>query len=121
MRRALFAQAEGVTGSMSRLIDLGVKTGESGQISLDKTRLRDLLQDDRQGVLDVLTSTEIAPVDGLSVVSRPEAVDSGEYGVIITQAAARASMARWISLPVSSALVPGFWKMGSAPAGRPDR
>lgn len=90
LRRTLTAAAPGLESGPRRLIDLGVKTGEGGQLSLDETRLKGLLEEDRSAVLGVLTSTSTTSIENLSVVSRPDGVPSGDYRVDITRAAEKA-------------------------------
>jgi flagellar hook-associated protein 2 len=92
LRRTLVAPAPGVEGNIRRLVDLGVRTGEGGQLTLDEAKLRGLLETDRASVLGVLTSTEMLPDDDLTVTARPEGVPAGDYAVRITEAAAKASV-----------------------------
>jgi len=92
MRRTLTTAAPGVEGGLRRLVDLGVRTTDGGRIELDRVELEGLLAENRNAVLDVLTSGATSPVDDLSLVSRPSGVPAGDYAVSITTAAERASV-----------------------------
>lgn len=93
IRRSLTRPADNVSGSVRRLIDLGVgSNAETGQLTLNEARLSELLREDREGVLSVLASNATGSVPELEVSSRPASVPSGDYAVSITTAAERASV-----------------------------
>lgn len=50
------SKAQGVTSQYQSLLDVGLKVGQGGQLSLDHDRLRAALEQDPQGVADLFTA-----------------------------------------------------------------
>jgi flagellar hook-associated protein 2 len=91
LRQTLTAPADNVVSGPRRLLDLGIRSNaETGQLSLDESRLRELLTQDRDGVLGLLASRATGTVDELRVASRPSGAPAGNYQVSITTAPERA-------------------------------
>ena len=74
-----------------RLIDLGISSGRDGKISLDASRINEILDEDREGVLNLLASVATSSVPELEVGSK-SGVAAGTYGVSITTPPERASV-----------------------------
>jgi flagellar hook-associated protein 2 len=92
MRGAVTQSAENVTGSLSNLTDLGVSTGADGALSLDITKLMDLIDSDRSSVLKVLAATATSSVSNIQDIDLGDGVPAGDYAVNITKAAEKAKL-----------------------------
>ncbi len=53
---AIQSQGQGVTSQFQSLLDVGLKVGQGGQLTLDHDRLRSALEADPQGVADLFTA-----------------------------------------------------------------
>lgn len=53
---AIQAKSQGVTSQFQSLLDVGLKVGQGGQLTLDHDRLRSALEADPQGVADLFTA-----------------------------------------------------------------
>lgn len=91
LRNAITRPATGVVSGPQRLIDLGISSRTNGEISLDTTRLTELLDEDREGVLNLLASAGTSSVSSLEVESK-SGVSAGVYGVSVSTPPERASV-----------------------------
>ncbi|MEM1025088.1 MAG: flagellar filament capping protein FliD [Myxococcota bacterium] len=91
LRNAITRQAVGVVSGPQRLIDLGISSSTNGEIRLDANRLTTLLEEDREGVLDLLASSGTASVPSLGIESQ-SGVGAGVYGVSVSTVPERASV-----------------------------
>jgi len=92
LRNAITQPAQGVVSGPRRLIDLGISSGTDGKISLDTSRLNEILDQDREGALNLLASVGRSSNPELEVGSK-SGVAAGTYGVAITTAPERATVA----------------------------
>jgi flagellar hook-associated protein 2 len=90
LRGALNTPAANVTSGPRRLADLGIETQSNGGVSLDRSRLEELLEADRTQVLDVLASAARGSSNEISVASRGSEVAAGSYRISVTTPGERA-------------------------------
>ncbi len=64
----VFGEAEGLTGSFSRLADVGVTVGDEGVLTLNKTRLRQALEEDFNGVRQLFEEYELEPKTDIEIL-----------------------------------------------------
>jgi flagellar hook-associated protein 2 len=55
------ATGRGISGQFDRLVEVGIKIGEGGKLSLDENRFRQALEQDPQGVADLFAARVQAP------------------------------------------------------------
>ncbi len=81
----------GLSGSLSALYDVGIKFDTQGKLSLDSSKLTELLNDDMESVRNLFLASGNSDNGYISFISAgPDAVPSEQaYDVNITQAAAR--------------------------------
>lgn len=72
LRSALFTavqgKARGIQGSFDDLTDIGIRVGEGGKLTLDRDRLRQALEQDAEGVEQLLAARTVEP-PGTTVVA----------------------------------------------------
>ena len=89
LRTELFAPAEGVEGNLQTLFDIGVTMDENGALKLESSELEELLEEKRSEVIRVLASSTYSANSQITVTSRPDEIEAGNYSVNITQAATK--------------------------------
>lgn len=87
VRRLLSDSVEGLSGSYSSLINLGIKTTEGGKLSLDETKLNEALDDDFNNVARVFAAAGNASDSLIDINSFSDETKVGSYAVNIAQLA----------------------------------
>ena len=82
----------GVTGSVTRLADLGIEIDRSGTYELDSEVLRSALVNDPEAVEHVFSVYGTGSSSAIEFVGSGDATQAGIYDVAITQAAAQATV-----------------------------
>ncbi|MEM9066689.1 MAG: flagellar filament capping protein FliD [Planctomycetota bacterium] len=65
----IFGVGENISGSFSRLVEIGITIGSEGDLEFDSDEFREALAADPEGVESLLTARELAPVEEFTEIS----------------------------------------------------
>jgi flagellar hook-associated protein 2 len=61
LRTTVQGTAQGVSGSMTRLFQIGIRSAEGGKLTIDKNKLRSMLEQDPQAVENLVSARKVVP------------------------------------------------------------
>jgi flagellar hook-associated protein 2 len=73
------------TGSLQYLADIGITTGENGQLSLDTTTFEQALSSNFQGVVNLLSDSGVSSNSQFQYVYNTSSTQAGTYNVTVSQ------------------------------------
>ncbi|MGV8146892.1 MAG: flagellar filament capping protein FliD [Alkaliphilus sp.] len=85
IRSSLYETVAGVPGMFDHIIELGITTGnfrDGGKLVIDETKLRDAINNDPEGVIDVLFKTPDASMTGNEKVANTGIIQRVHDGMI---------------------------------------
>ena len=92
LRSLIGGEVTGVSGSFRFLSEIGITTDASGNLSLDQSRLNEVLAEDPSGVADLFAAVGRPEHVGVEFIGDSDDTQVGDYEINITQAAARAEL-----------------------------
>lgn len=89
LRTTVQGTTQGVTSSMTRLFQVGVRSGDGGVLTIDKNKLRSMLEQDPQAVKNLVSARKVVPrethvelQDGITVNNTSTRDTFTELGVL---------------------------------------
>jgi len=85
IRSSLYENVAGVSGMFDHIIELGITTGnfrDGGKLVIDETKLRDAINNDPDGVIDILFKTPDASLTGAEKVANTGIIQRVYDGMI---------------------------------------
>lgn len=99
LRKSIGTAIDAGSGVERHLTDIGITTGEGGQLALDKSKLEAALDADLEGTISLLAAYGRPQDSRVEVMSHDDSIEPGSYAIQISQAASQGSYESAAVLP----------------------